>query len=333
MKEFENDNLDMNYISYYIMIQALKDININEGLAKALYLLKLYIKSEDIILFRADEHEQYNHYSNNVMMNNNSKTISLILNQGKSFIEKKDYFNFDIKIKGKLYNFIFIPIKFKNSKYIISIINPKEDILKDNKIFKKKIKEFMPIILEKYELYEQLQKNSKIDSLTGLDNRKSYDERMNLINDDETDIVYGIFDLFRLKYVNDHHGHETGDKYILETANILKRYFPKYYKKQDEHGKIEKHYTGTCVYRIGGDEFALITPEPLEVVETKVKLAREEIKMLDLGIDDNPHLDINYGIVAKEKEDKALDLSVKADELLREDKDRTYQETGLDRRK
>ena len=44
-----------------------------------------------------------------------------------------------------------------------------------------------------------------------------------------------------LKQVNDTQGHEAGDKYICDTADILKECFGEEY-----------------VYRLGGDEFAIV---------------------------------------------------------------------------
>ena len=49
-----------------------------------------------------------------------------------------------------------------------------------------------------------------------------------------------VFDLNDLKYVNDKLGHDAGDKYIIESCNMIKAYFK-----------------GSELYRYGGDEFVL----------------------------------------------------------------------------
>ncbi|MBQ8891707.1 MAG: GGDEF domain-containing protein [Bacilli bacterium] len=334
-KEIESDEkLDIHYIGYRLMIQALRDVNINEGLKKALYLIKIYLKSDDVILFKQDEHGEYIHYSNNALMDDDSKIISIILNKAKSIIEKKEYFNFDINIKSKQNDVLFIPIPFDNSKYVMTINNSSKIIEQNNHAFIKIIKEAMTVILEKYESYERIQKNSTIDNLTGLNNRNSYEEKLKLIDTNQDNLIFGIFDLFGLKYVNDNHGYLAGDKYISDTASILKKYFPEYVIRQDEHGKYEKIYTGTNLYRIGGDEYVLITTtDTLEMVETKTKLAAEEVNMLDLGIEKEFPTGLNYGIVERTKGETTKELNFEADKLLMQDKSRMYKEYGIERRR
>ena len=330
----EDSNLDIHYIGYNIMTQALRNESIYEGLKKALYLAKLYVDADDIVLFKKEENGLYDHYSNNALMNNDSKIISILLNKAKDIIEQRNQFEFNIDIKDKQNNLLFIPITFKNSKYVITITNPKKNVKKDNFEFTKVIGESMSIILEKLETYDYMQKNSTIDSLTGLDNRNSYNARVQMLDSGDEHIVYAIFDLFRLKYINDNYSHLHGDKYIIETAKILSKYFPKYHVQTDQNGVTEKKYTGSCVYRIGGDEFVLMTTtDSLELVTMKAQMAAEEIKMLDLDIKEPLPIGMNYGIVERNNKELSQELYVKADKILADDKTRMYQELGIDRRK
>lgn len=71
------------------------------------------------------------------------------------------------------------------------------------------------------------------DQLTQLNNRKAFDET-------EATIV-AIVDMDSLKYLNDTYGHRVGDAYLCELAKGL----------QDVFGD-------ECVFRIAGDEFAVI---------------------------------------------------------------------------
>ena len=84
-----------------------------------------------------------------------------------------------------------------------------------------------------------------IDPLTGVKNKHSYVEFENkmdvLIRDKkikEFSII--VFDLNDLKVINDTHGHEAGDKYIIESCHLISKYFP-----------------GADIYRYGGDEFVI----------------------------------------------------------------------------
>ena len=54
-----------------------------------------------------------------------------------------------------------------------------------------------------------------------------------------------VCDVNGLKHINDTYGHKAGDKYIKDAAMLICRYFKR-----------------SPVYRIGGDEFVVITGEP-----------------------------------------------------------------------
>jgi diguanylate cyclase (GGDEF)-like protein len=95
------------------------------------------------------------------------------------------------------------------------------------------------IILEKAKQLEFLSYN---DSLTGVYNRRYFNETVvrfqesNCIN---LGLIIG--DMNHLKHINDNYGHGTGDRYLLEVASILRKC------SATDH-----------VFRIGGDEFAII---------------------------------------------------------------------------
>jgi diguanylate cyclase (GGDEF)-like protein len=105
----------------------------------------------------------------------------------------------------------------------------------------------------------KLEKEVLLDYLTGLNNLKSfninikkeinrcarYDRKLSLI----------LFDIDNFKILNDSFGHNVGDKALIELAMLVKNSV----RKTDS------------VYRIGGDEFAIIAPEVQE--EKAVELA------------------------------------------------------------
>ena len=85
-----------------------------------------------------------------------------------------------------------------------------------------------------------------VDPLTGVKSKHAYVEYENQIDElirekkiEEFSLF--IFDLNDLKKINDDFGHETGDKYILESVDIIKKHFP-----------------NVDLYRYGGDEFIII---------------------------------------------------------------------------
>lgn len=100
------------------------------------------------------------------------------------------------------------------------------------------------------------QRLAKEDAMTGLKNRRSFDELLEK-NADKLNMyenLYLIFmDLNHLKKTNDYHGHRTGDEMIIATARCIEKAF----------GSL-----GKC-FRIGGDEFCAILPN--------VSLTEEEL--------------------------------------------------------
>lgn len=80
------------------------------------------------------------------------------------------------------------------------------------------------------------------DMLTGCHNRNAYDEDLEKVKDVKWSQVV-TFDLNDLKECNDTFGHQCGDKYLCDSASIIRNIYGKYGK----------------VYRIGGDEFCVIT--------------------------------------------------------------------------
>jgi putative two-component system response regulator len=79
------------------------------------------------------------------------------------------------------------------------------------------------------------------DGLTGLPNRRAFDEHLASLPD-EGDISVVLLDVDGFKAVNDSHGHAAGDEVLSSLARVLLRVV-----RASEH-----------VFRIGGDEFALV---------------------------------------------------------------------------
>ena len=95
----------------------------------------------------------------------------------------------------------------------------------------------------------ELQALATTDYLTGLPNRRNFMERMSAERARIERIAGAfaavlMFDLDHFKYINDHHGHATGDEVLKHFSGILRK----------ELRKID------AVGRIGGEEFAVILP-------------------------------------------------------------------------
>jgi len=100
--------------------------------------------------------------------------------------------------------------------------------------------------LTAYEEAERLaMRNANTDPTTGLANRRELVHALTDALDAGTSGVLLLVDLDHFKRVNDLHGHQAGDELLRHTAMVLGKAAPK----------------GSCVARIGGDEFALVVPD------------------------------------------------------------------------
>lgn len=83
------------------------------------------------------------------------------------------------------------------------------------------------------------------DRLTDLKNKNSFDTDIHNIENGQKQEKYSIvvIDLNGLKKVNDSQGHQVGDRYIQNSARILK-------------ASVKENHQ--VIYRIGGDEFVII---------------------------------------------------------------------------
>jgi diguanylate cyclase (GGDEF)-like protein len=90
---------------------------------------------------------------------------------------------------------------------------------------------------------DQHKRAATIDPLTGLQNRRGFDETFRLITAKEGALVYA--DLDRFKSLNDTLGHPAGDAALVHFARIIR----------------EQIRSGDVPGRIGGEEFAVWLPE------------------------------------------------------------------------
>ena len=114
--------------------------------------------------------------------------------------------------------------------------------------------------MNKYLEYAEEQINT--DALTGVGSMAAYLERCSELDDEINNGTASyaaiLFDINRLKQINDTKGHDTGDTYIRGTAQAIAKVFG----------------IGNT-YRIGGDEFIVITNETEKLEEKRGSVNRE----------------------------------------------------------
>lgn len=340
MSKYKEYDTEMNlireneyYLFYEMMVQALKTDDVKEGFDKSLYLLRFFLDSSNIALFRKNTSDAYVYKVSDSSMHESIKAIGLFINENKNTIEKQEVF---IAENGQLIgidNVVFIYIKVEEIDCILVICN----CSKCNNLecqFWKKTRETMQIILKRAISYEKNTLAITTDLLTGLNNRNSYEQRVSFFDNKQDGVVFAIFDLFRLKYINDNYSHSMGDNYIKGIANILDKYWPSEIIEINANGIENIIETGHRLYRIGGDEFVLFTTaDDLNTVKKKAKQAALEAKNLKLDIDSNLPIGLNYGIVEHVPNNELKQTFINADNMMAEDKKKMYLELELDRRK
>jgi diguanylate cyclase (GGDEF)-like protein len=133
------------------------------------------------------------------------------------------------------------------------------------------------LIWSRNERMQELEREAGEDALTGLKNRRRFEEdvraAMSRRRRDRGSGALLMIDLDHFKEVNDTHGHPAGDRLIEEVAQVLRR----------------RARAGDIVARLGGDEFAVVLPQstPAEakiVAEALVAAIRHHDPTLD-GVD------------------------------------------------
>jgi diguanylate cyclase (GGDEF)-like protein len=104
------------------------------------------------------------------------------------------------------------------------------------------------IAIERGELLGRLETAARTDDLTGLLNRRAWDEELGReiarADRDGGPLCVAILDLDRFKQFNDTHGHQAGDRFLKQMAGSWS----------------ESLRTGDILARYGGEEFALALP-------------------------------------------------------------------------
>jgi diguanylate cyclase (GGDEF)-like protein len=104
------------------------------------------------------------------------------------------------------------------------------------------------LVWSRNERMEELKRQASLDSLTGLKNRRRFEEELRAAmargRRERTTGALLMLDLDHFKGVNDSHGHLAGDHLIEEIAGVLRR----------------RTRESDVLARLGGDEFAVVLP-------------------------------------------------------------------------
>ena len=152
----------------------------------------------------------------------------------------------------------------------------------------------------------QLERLSREDPLTGLANRRCWDETLarefERSRRQDGSLAIILCDLDRLKDVNDRFGHATGDRVLKATADVL----------------AERVRASDLAARLGGDEFAVLCPdtEPEDASRLAEEL-RARLAELSSSGEALPEVTVSIGVTGRSPQDlTATDVMLRADDRL-----------------
>ena len=159
-----------------------------------------------------------------------------------------------------------------------------------------------------------------VDSLTNVKNKLAYDDTVEYINEKirngTAEFAVIMCDLNYLKHINDNLGHMAGDEAIQKTASILCKAFPL-----------------STVFRIGGDEFAVL-PTGLDYARIDEKLDALKTMLEDQrNISDNYleriSLAFGYAVFERGKDTTYQEVFERADKIMYEEKKKIHVKDGI----
>ena len=145
-------------------------------------------------------------------------------------------------------------------------------------------------ITERRESTKKLLEMATKDPMTGLNNRRHFMEmgerEFALYNRHKRPVSILVIDIDKFKKINDTYGHNTGDKTIINFANIC----------------MQNLRSGDIAGRIGGEEFAVILPDTdLDLAHQVAERIRIRVQESSTSTSNNlPVITVSIGIAAVE---------------------------------
>ena len=158
------------------------------------------------------------------------------------------------------------------------------------------------------QLSEELDFSYSHDTLTGLLNRSLFETDLRTLQSSEYDsMVCTYIDVVGLHEINNHLGHRSGDAMLCFIANAARKFF-----------------VSSRIYRIGGDEFVIFTPnQPPYSVWVAVDKMRAFLRAKEY--------EISVGIQSTNDLHRLDDAMNQAEAAMRQDKQAYYARNGQER--
>ena len=160
---------------------------------------------------------------------------------------------------------------------------------------------------------DTLNRKVYIDALTAVRNKAGYGAYMQKIQDllnssaQKPEFAIGVFDCDNLKHINDCYGHDKGDIYIKKASQLICRTF--------QHSPV---------FRIGGDEFAVILENDdfrdREKLFAQFRKERAEIRAAAEHEWEQANISMGAAVYDPETDPAVIDVARRADKAMYENK-------------
>jgi diguanylate cyclase (GGDEF)-like protein len=156
------------------------------------------------------------------------------------------------------------------------------------------------------DLLSQLERLSREDALTGLANRRSWDETLarefERARRHDGALAVLLCDVDHLKEINDRYGHAAGDRVLQATAELLR----------------DRIRAGDHAARLGGDEFGIICPDTgLTAALALADDVRARVGALTPADTSVPAVTVSIGVACREPADLSpAEMVMRADDRL-----------------
>lgn len=155
---------------------------------------------------------------------------------------------------------------------------------------------------------ERLEHLATIDPLTGVHNRRSMDEELDIAvaNAQRTGLPYAaaLLDIDFFKKVNDEHGHSVGDEVLVSLTELIQQNT----RKADQ------------LFRYGGEEFVLLLPGIDDAGLKTVISNLQQVLRRHLKVPNGGPVTVSFGIALLEQNESVADWLARADNALYEAK-------------
>jgi len=162
----------------------------------------------------------------------------------------------------------------------------------------------LEVAIRNRKLLDEILFLSRYDNLTGVYNRKHFDEIINTLINRGIEFVYIIIDMNDLKLVNDGYGHHEGDKQLKIFTKVVR----------------DNIRNTDYMARLGGDEFAVVLTSSDKMMASKIFLRiMKELDLYSTAVKLPYKISFSYGISSFPQDAKS------AEELYLESDKKMYQ--------